>query len=69
MHLEISGDKMTIHIFGDSFGVDEMGWPHQLSKLKKEKVRCLAEAGTKKTKLFIFEKKRFRLWYLSTWRR
>ncbi len=46
MHLEISGDKMTIHIFGDSFGVDEMGWPHQLSKLKKEKVRCLAEAGT-----------------------
>lgn len=37
---------MTIHIFGDSFGADEVGWPHQLSKLKKEKVRCLAKAGT-----------------------
>ena len=37
---------MTIHIFGDSFGADEVGWPHQLSKLKNEKVRCLGMAGS-----------------------
>ncbi len=50
---------MTIHIFGDSFGAsmdDGSGnqklhasqkcWPNELSRLKKEKVRCFAKPGT-----------------------
>ena len=43
---------MTIHIFGDSFAciceddTDKCCWPHHLSKLKKESVRCFATAGS-----------------------
>ena len=43
---------MTIHIFGDSFAciceddTDKCCWPHHLSKLKKESIRCFATAGS-----------------------
>ena len=43
---------MTIHIFGDSFAcicadhTDKCCWPHQLSKLKNEKVCCFATPGS-----------------------
>ena len=40
MHLGINGDKMTIHIYSDSFGFDTQSgtWPFELEKLQQQKV-------------------------------
>ena len=39
---------MTIHIYGDSFGVickHDKTWPAELSRLKKEEIDVKAESG------------------------
>lgn len=48
-HLVTNGDKVTIHIYGDSFGAahhNDETWPVVLSNLKKEKIRVLCKSGT-----------------------
>ena len=48
MHLEISGNNMTIHVYSDSFGENyEPGtWPFELEKLQNQEVICNGQGGT-----------------------
>ena len=49
MHLEINGDKMTIHLYSDSFGEStwEKGhWPFELAKMQKQKLLAHGNGGT-----------------------
>ena len=49
MHLGINGDKMTIHLYSDSFGESHWKkghWPFELAKMQKENLLSNGRGGT-----------------------
>jgi len=49
MHLVINGDKMSIHLYSDSFGEctwEKGHWPFELAKMQKQKLLSNGAGGT-----------------------